>query len=161
MSCGLGHRGISDLVLPWLWHRPAAAVQIWPLAWEPPYATGAALKRQKEKKKIDTHSKSMLDHPSVNSINLGTTFSKSPSLYSSRLVLAKRELVWVWQAKVFALWRLFYDQIQRWIDTDVPIGSNCLHSALLCTQLFFPGTGTNDLQWPRPTRSLQVDPQTQ
>ena len=24
MSCGVGHRCGSDLVLPWLWHRPAA-----------------------------------------------------------------------------------------------------------------------------------------
>ena len=35
-----------------LWHRPAAAAQIQPLAWEPPYAKGAALKRQKKKKYI-------------------------------------------------------------------------------------------------------------
>ena len=38
----------SDLV--WLWCRPAAAAQIRPLAWEPPYATGAALKRTKKYK---------------------------------------------------------------------------------------------------------------
>ena len=28
-----------------LWHRPAAIAQIGPLAWEPPYITGVALKR--------------------------------------------------------------------------------------------------------------------
>ena len=27
-----------------LWYRPAAVAQIGPLAWEPPYAKGAALK---------------------------------------------------------------------------------------------------------------------
>ena len=32
------------------WHRPAATAPIWPLAWEPPYAMGAALKRQKQNK---------------------------------------------------------------------------------------------------------------
>ena len=31
--------------------RPAATALIGPLAWEPPYATGVALKRQKTKKK--------------------------------------------------------------------------------------------------------------
>ena len=31
--------------------RPAAAAPIQPLAWEPPYAAGMALKRQKKKKK--------------------------------------------------------------------------------------------------------------
>ena len=41
----------SDLVLLWLWSRPAATALIQPLAWEPPYATVAALKRQKPKPK--------------------------------------------------------------------------------------------------------------
>ena len=37
---------VKDLVLLWLWHRPAAATLIGPLAWELPYAAGVALKRQ-------------------------------------------------------------------------------------------------------------------
>ena len=44
MSCGVGHRGGSDPELPWLWCRPAVVAPIRPLAWEPPYATGVALK---------------------------------------------------------------------------------------------------------------------
>jgi len=36
MSCGVGHRCSSDLVLLWLWCRPAATAPIRPLAWEPP-----------------------------------------------------------------------------------------------------------------------------
>ena len=35
----------------WLWYRPTATVPIGPLAWEPPYATGAALKGPKDQKK--------------------------------------------------------------------------------------------------------------
>ena len=35
----------------WLWCRPAAAVPIGPLAWEPPYAAGSALKKTKRKKR--------------------------------------------------------------------------------------------------------------
>ena len=50
MSCGVGCRCSSDPTLLWLWCRLAAAVLIGPLAWEPPYALGVALKRQKEKK---------------------------------------------------------------------------------------------------------------
>ena len=34
-------------MLLWLWCRPAAVAPIQPLAWEPPYASGMALKRQK------------------------------------------------------------------------------------------------------------------
>ena len=46
MSCGVGHRHGSDLALLWLWGRPAATALIRPLAWEPPYAEGAALKEK-------------------------------------------------------------------------------------------------------------------
>ena len=41
---GLAKR-VKDLALQWLWHRPAVVALIRPLAWEPPYAVGAALKR--------------------------------------------------------------------------------------------------------------------
>ena len=51
VSCGVGSRCGWDLALLWLWYRPAAEAPTGPLDWEPPYATGAALKRQKEKKK--------------------------------------------------------------------------------------------------------------
>ena len=47
---GIGHRQGSDLALLWLWHRLAATALIRSLAWEHPYATNAALKRQKQKK---------------------------------------------------------------------------------------------------------------
>ena len=42
LSYGVGHRRGLDLMLLWL--RIAAAAVIRPLAWEPPYAAGAALK---------------------------------------------------------------------------------------------------------------------
>ena len=48
MSHGVGRRRGLALVLLWLWHRPAATALIGPLAWEPPYAADAALKRQKK-----------------------------------------------------------------------------------------------------------------
>ena len=51
VSCGVGHRHGSDPVWLWLWCRLAAAAPTGPLAWEPPYAVGSALKRQKKKKK--------------------------------------------------------------------------------------------------------------
>ena len=49
MSCGVGHRRGSDLALLWLWCRPAAVAPIQPLAWEPPYAEGVALKSKENK----------------------------------------------------------------------------------------------------------------
>ena len=61
MSCGVGH--IHGLDSELLWYRSAGAAPIGPLAWEFPYAVGAALKRQtdrqterkkeKERKKTD------------------------------------------------------------------------------------------------------------
>ena len=49
-NCDISHRGCSDLVLLWLWCRPAAVALIEPLAWEFPYASGTALKRKKKKR---------------------------------------------------------------------------------------------------------------
>ena len=49
---GVGRRRGSDPELLWLWCRPVATARIRPLAWEPPYAKGAAqemAKRQKTK----------------------------------------------------------------------------------------------------------------
>ena len=50
VSCGVDCRNGSHPVLLWLWCRPAAAALIQPLAWDLPYAAGAALKSQKKKK---------------------------------------------------------------------------------------------------------------
>ena len=44
MSWGVGQRWGSDLMWLWLWRRLAAVARIGPLAWEPPYAAGVALK---------------------------------------------------------------------------------------------------------------------
>ena len=46
-AVGVDHRCSSDPML-WLWCRPAGTALIRPLAWEPPYAMGASLKRQKQ-----------------------------------------------------------------------------------------------------------------
>ena len=53
VTCGVGHRCVSDPVLLWLWYRSAAIALIRSLAWEPAHATGAALKRKKKEKEID------------------------------------------------------------------------------------------------------------
>ena len=41
---------VKDPALLWLWRRPAATARIRPLAWEPPYASSEALKRQETNK---------------------------------------------------------------------------------------------------------------
>ena len=51
MSCGVGRRHGSDLALLWLWCKPVAIAAIRPLAWEPPYAAGAAQEMAKRQKK--------------------------------------------------------------------------------------------------------------
>ena len=51
MSWAVGCSCRLDPALLWLRCRLAAVAVIGPLAWEPPYAAGAALKRQKTKKK--------------------------------------------------------------------------------------------------------------
>ena len=51
MSCGIGRRCGSDAALLWLWCRPWATALIRPLAWKPPCATGAGLKKDKKEEK--------------------------------------------------------------------------------------------------------------
>ena len=49
----------KDLAWLWLWHRPADAALIGPLAWEFPYAMDAAIKRKKRKKERKKNSDSI------------------------------------------------------------------------------------------------------
>ena len=52
----MGRRQGLDPALLWFWRRPVATAPIRPIAWEPPYAPGAALekgKKTEEKKKLN------------------------------------------------------------------------------------------------------------
>ena len=56
MSCGGGPRCGPDPAWLWLWPRPAPEALIQALAWDPPYATGAALKaKNKQTNKNSCH----------------------------------------------------------------------------------------------------------
>ena len=59
MSYGVGRRRGLDPTLLWLWCRSAATAQTRPLAWEPPYAGGAALKMAKKKKNLKRKEKTL------------------------------------------------------------------------------------------------------
>ena len=59
MSCGVGRRRGSDAMLLWFWCRPVPTALTRPLAWEPPYAMGAALEKAKKIKKICMESQKM------------------------------------------------------------------------------------------------------
>ena len=56
MSCGVGRRLSWDLVLLQMWLAATALIQ--PLAWEPPYAEVAALKKAKRQKRKEKKEKS-------------------------------------------------------------------------------------------------------
>ena len=45
LRCGVGYRCGLDLALLWLWRRVVATALIQPLAWEPSYALGVAVKK--------------------------------------------------------------------------------------------------------------------
>ena len=74
MSCGVGHRCGSDPMLLWLWCRLAAVAPTAPLAWEPPYAVGAALKTPKKKnrehKNVITQARKKKNYRSHHMINM-------------------------------------------------------------------------------------------
>ena len=63
MSCGVGCRHGYNPALLWLWRRLAATAAIRPLAWEPPYAAGAAL----ENTHTHTHTHTGQKNPPKNS----------------------------------------------------------------------------------------------
>ena len=73
MTCGVGRKCSSGPVLLWLW--PAATALVGPLAWEPPYAAGAALKSNKTKhtKQIQSMNSKRYMHPSVRSSTVYNT----------------------------------------------------------------------------------------
>ena len=48
---------VKDPALLWLWCRLAATASIWPLVWELPHATGAALKRHTHTEKPEHYLK--------------------------------------------------------------------------------------------------------
>ena len=64
----VGRRHGSDPALLWLWCRPAATAPIGPLAWEPPYAVGAA--PEKAKRQIKRKEK----HSGQSKVNTGKYF---------------------------------------------------------------------------------------
>ena len=55
----VGCRHGSYPTLLWLWHRLAAMAPVQPLAWEPPYAVGAAQEMAKWKNKTKQNKKTM------------------------------------------------------------------------------------------------------
>ena len=59
VSCGVDPRRSSDLSWLWLWCRPMTTAPIRPLAWEPPYASGVALRKNHQKSK---HKEKMQQH---------------------------------------------------------------------------------------------------
>ena len=77
MSCGVGCRRSSDpaLLRLWLWHRPSATALIGPLAWEPPYAVGAALEKTKKKKEYQILSSAPVRPGASSHVTFRATFS--------------------------------------------------------------------------------------
>ena len=59
MSCGVGRRRDLDPALLWLWRRPGTTALIRLLAWELPYATGAALEKTKRPQKKGSRAQSI------------------------------------------------------------------------------------------------------
>ena len=63
-SSGVGHRSGSDPELLWLWRRPTAVAPIRPLAWERPYAAGAAVKTKTKQNKLVSLAPGVISPPS-------------------------------------------------------------------------------------------------
>ena len=71
MSCDVVCRRGSDPMLLWLWRRPVATAPIGLLAWESPYAAGAALEKAKRQKTKKTKNKKQKNPKEVVFVSLG------------------------------------------------------------------------------------------
>ena len=83
MGAGVARRHGLDLAFLWLWCRLAATALIRPLAWEPPYALGTALKRQKKKKRKEEEEEEKEEKPFCLSgplVTVANSFSRWESL---------------------------------------------------------------------------------
>ena len=124
MSCGAGRRHSSDLMLLWLWWRPADAAVIRPLAWELPYAAGVDLKSKKRKKEKKCHSKSQvtgglgaralayLPHPTHTHTNIQFRTRENPQRQLEGIFLVTASIAWAPQDQPL--------QVQRpgsWVGT--------------------------------------------
>jgi len=78
MSCGVGCRRGLDPALLWLWRRQAATAPIGPLAWEPPYAAGAA----QEMAKIQKNTNKQKKPAALSSLNCHSPIIPSFHLFS-------------------------------------------------------------------------------
>ena len=78
-----------DLVLLWLWCRPAATALMRPLAWEPPCTAGVALEKDK-KIKIKIKKECKL---------LQTGTSRWAQALGARKTYEKKSILWLWKAQ--------------------------------------------------------------
>ena len=94
MSCCVAYRRSSDLVLLWLWCRLAATPLIRPLPWEPPYAAGVAIKRQKTNKK-QTKTYICPQRKSLNNMDSLNEFNEMYKEYQSLTNTLKNREKWI------------------------------------------------------------------
>ena len=124
MGCGVGRRRDSDPELLWLWCRPVATAPIWPLAWEPPYATGVAQEKAKRPKNKETNKKA---------ISILPTQEHSISFYLFVLFSISFISVIVFQVQVFCLLRYFIPRY--FILFDVMVESTDSLMVYICSTL--------------------------
>ena len=93
MSYGVGCRHSSDPAL--LWCRLAAVALIGPLAWEPLYATGAALRRRKKERKKE--SKQIKPKLTINASPLLIPVVMHLLLWITHTVYAYGSFLWIFE----------------------------------------------------------------
>ena len=77
----MGRRRGSDPALLWLWRRPVATTPIRPLAWECPYATGAALEKSDKNKQREAEGQGGYRAPRLVTLFLRSRVTPTWQLY--------------------------------------------------------------------------------
>ena len=76
----------------WLWHRLAATAPIRPLAWEPPYAVGAALEKVKRQKIINKKIKETTRDNKTHKCNLCSLIGLQIFTLAIKYIIRKTEI---------------------------------------------------------------------
>ena len=118
MSCGVGHRHGSNPLFLWLWCRPIVIALTGPLAWEPPCAVGAALKRKKKVNclyKLYSLSNSALGKSELYKLSKGM-FSMKANSTSQRKFTELRPVImrWGWHMESCFVARAAYLVFSKW-----------------------------------------------
>ena len=136
MSCGIGCRYGLDTLL--LWCRPEGITAIWPLAWEPPYAAGEALKKKKKRyylKKPDMKFHTQGDSIYRKSPEEGNSWHKIDCWFQG--AEGRGDEKWVAKEYRVCLWGENCSKIRKLVEVILEFFDKCFWNAIYMSGIYW------------------------